>query len=140
MADVFQGEFRIEAVVAGGNGGVGGEDGGSGYAANGVGEWDAAAGQAGHAFEGGEGGMTFVHVNDGGGLSDGIQRDDPTDAEENFLLDAVLAIAAVEVMGEAAVGGGVGGYVGVEEEEVYAADGLTPRFWRRFVVWPSGRR
>ena len=127
-ADVFESEFWIEAVIAGGDRRVGGEDAGVGDAADGGREIDAAARETGDAFEGGEGGVAFVHVNDSRGLADGIEGDQSADAEENFLPDAVFAVAAVEVMSEQAVGGFVAGDVGVEEEERHAADGLAPDF------------
>ena len=99
-ADVFDREFWIEAVIAGRDGRVRGEDAGIGDATDGGGAIDRFAHQQRDSVEGGEGGVTLVHVNDGWGLADRVERDDPADAQENLLLDAVFAVAAVKVMGQ----------------------------------------
>ncbi len=96
--DIFHRELWIEAVIASRDRRVRGEDAGTSDATEGNGEIDGAAREARNAFERGEGGMPLVHVNDGRGLADGVQGGQPTNAQEDFLFDAVSAVAAIKVM------------------------------------------
>ena len=45
--------------------------------------------------------MALIHVNDGRPLPDGVEGNQSADAEENFLFDAVFAVAAIKMMSHA---------------------------------------
>ena len=57
------------------------------------------------AFEGEESGMAFVHVIDGRTKAESFERANATDAEQNFLLEAHVEVAAVELRGDGAMFG-----------------------------------
>jgi len=70
--------------------------------------------------------MAFVHVIDGGAKTQSVESADAADAEKDFLLDARFQITAVELRGDGAVLGTIGGEIGIEEIELNAADDGTP--------------
>ena len=75
--------------------------------------------------------MALVHVKDGGlcAFRDAdvlTQCTHPTDAEQDLLLDAVILIAAVEPVGDAAQLVVVGSDVGIEEQQRDSTDGGHP--------------
>src|SRR5579862_9719115 len=61
--------------------------------------------------------MAFVHVIDLGLAGEGVEERDSAEAEDGLLAEAVVGVAAVEVIGELAVPGVVAIDVGVEEED-----------------------
>ena len=72
--------------------------------------------------------MTLVAVVDVALDVEGVEEADATHAEDDFLLDAVFPVAAVEGVGEVAVLGVVEGMVGVEQVEADASDVDSPDF------------
>ena len=111
---------EAELVVAGGDGGVGGEDALllDGF---GVGLGGGAEGSGSNAgFEqadGEKGGVALVHVADFGLHAEGVQEVNAAEAEDGLLAEAIVGVATVEVVGEAAVPGVVAVDVGVEQED-----------------------
>ncbi len=79
-----------------------------------------------HALENQEGGVPFVDVPDRGHEPHRAERPHAADAEDDLLLDSRRAIAAVEAVRDAAVGGRVLGDVGVEQEQPDMADARLP--------------
>ena len=73
-----------------------------------------------------EAGVPFVQVEDARIRTERLQRADAADAEDDLLLDARLAIAAVEARRELAVPRRVLLEVGVEQVDLHAADPHTP--------------
>ncbi len=65
--------------------------------------------------EGEQRGVAFVHVINVYAMAQGIDHADAAHAEDDLLLEAVVGVAAVEVVGEAAIPGGVLGQVGVQK-------------------------
>ena len=127
MFEVAFDEFGAEAVDAGGDGCVRGEEVAGGGGLEGGREVEAEVfAEAADAFEADEGGVSFVDVEDGGSFADFVERADASDAEDDFLLDACVDVAAVEVFGDVAVVAVVLGHVGVEEVEGDAADVALP--------------
>ncbi len=61
--------------------------------------------------------MALVHVVDLGSAAEGVEHVDAAEAEDGLLAEAVEAVAAVEVVGEAAIPGVIAFDVGVEEED-----------------------
>jgi hypothetical protein len=53
-----------------------------------------------HALDGEKGGVPLVHVEDRGPHAERLEDADAADAEQQLLPDAVLAVAAVERVGE----------------------------------------
>ena len=111
---------EAELVVAGGDGGVRGEDAllldGLDVGFGGV----AQGGAVEVVFEQADGeqrGVALVHVADFGLHAEGVQQGDAAEAEDGLLAEAVVGVAAVEVVGEAAVPGVVAFDVGVEQED-----------------------
>lgn len=129
IADIVGESFEVfahhggrEAIVTGGDGSVCGED---GRGADGVDCGIASAAlehEAAQSFEGAEGGVSFVQVKERGIDAKCLKSEHAADAEKDFLSDAIVAITAVEVVGECAVVGSVIGDAGVEEKEGDAAD------------------
>ena len=70
--------------------------------------------------------MSFVDVVDGGALTDLGEGARAADAEDDLLLDAHLDVAAVEVLGDVAVGPVVLGEVRVEQVQRHATDIALP--------------
>ena len=95
-----------ELVVAGGDWGVSGEDTvlANGFNVSLGGLPERFAGEA--VFEqtnGKEGGVALVHVIDLGFTFECVEESDTAEAEDRLLTEAVVGVAAVEVVGEAAV-------------------------------------
>ena len=82
--------------------------------------------EIGDALKAREGRMALVHVDDLGLEAKRLQGPDAADAEEVFLADPGLQVAAVEAVGELARGGLVFRYVGVHEVERHPADLRLP--------------
>src|SRR5271168_467412 len=126
-AEVLLDELGAEAVVAGGDWGVGGEDDLAGDLAGGLVEGEAFFDHAiANGLEDCEAAVAFVEVKDSGGDSHGSESAEAADAEEELLADAGAAVAAIESRGEFEVFGGVAVDVGIEQEEVATADFDTP--------------
>ncbi len=122
-SEVFFDECGTEAIVACGDGGVGGEDDFAGDAAGGLIEVDAFFDHAvANGFEDCEAAVSFVEVKDSGRDAEGFEGAETTDAEEELLTDAGATVAAVETRGELEIFRGVAWDVGVEEVEIAAAD------------------
>ena len=118
---VFFHEVKGKGVVAGRDGGVGGESGGPVDDLVGLFIIDAGLDHFADAFEDQKGGVTFVHVPGGGVDVEATEGTDATDAEDDLLLDAGLLVAAVEAGGELAIPGGVALGVGVHEDDAHLA-------------------
>ena len=126
-AEVLFDELGAEAVVAGGDGCVGGEDDLARDLAGGLVEGDAFFDHAiADGLEDCEAAVALVEVKDPGGDAHGLECAEAADAEEELLTDAGAAVAAVEARGELEIFGGVAGDVGVEEQEIAAADFDSP--------------
>ena len=83
---------------------------------------------------------TSLHVNDRRRLAHGVERDQPADAQGgDFLHDAILAIAAIEVMREQPIGGFILRNIGVQQIKRDAPDGLPPDLGGNLALSPSGR-
>ena len=122
-SEVLFDEVGAEAVVAGGDGRVGGEDDFAGNLAGGGVEVEAFFFHAGaDGFEDGEAAVAFVEMENAGRDAHGLERAEAADAEQQLLADAGAGVAAVEARGGLAVFRGVAGDVGVEQEEIAAAD------------------
>ena len=128
-AEVFFDEVGTEAVVAGGNGRVGGEDDFAGNLAGGGVEVEPFFFHAGaDGFEHGEAAVAFVEMQHAGRDAHGLERAEAADAEQQLLADAGARVAAVEARGGLEIFGGVAGDVGVEQKEIAAADFDLPDF------------
>ena len=120
-AHVFAEEGFVEVVVAGGHGGVDGVEGGGADELEGFVEAVSALDVVDEALHVAEGGVAFVAVVDVLADAEFLEHEHAADAEEVFLLEAVLPVAAVEGVGDFAVELGVHLVVGVEEVELDAA-------------------
>ena len=109
-----------ELIVTGGDGRVGGED------ALLADEVDVGFGRVAQRFagevifkqaDGEKGGVALVHVIDLGLTGEGVEQGDSAEAEDGLLTEAIVGVAAVEVVGEVAVPGVVAFDVGVEQED-----------------------
>ena len=112
----------VEAVDARRHRGVGGEDGPGPRRLERLVEAHALLGQLADPLDAEEAGVPLVGVVDlrlgrPGEARPGTQRPDPADAEEQLLLETLLAAAAVEAVGHLAHRVVVAGHVGVEEEQ-----------------------
>ena len=87
---------------------------------------DAVLHQHAHALHREQAGVALVHVEDGGLDAAGGERLDAADAEQDLLAQAVLAVAAVEAVGDRALGRRVGLHVGVEQQQLDPADVDAP--------------
>src|SRR5579863_3982818 len=88
-AEVFLDELRTEAVVAGGDGGVGGENDFARNVAGGGVKVEAFLFHAGtDGFKDGETAVTFVEVKDAGRNAHRLERAESSDAEEKFLANS----------------------------------------------------
>ena len=95
--------------------------------------------EAAHALDAEEARVALVHVEHGGLDAAGRERLDAADAEQDLLPQAVLAVAAVEAVGDRALGRGVGGHVGVEQQQ--RARGRRRRARGRRAAWrPAAAR
>ena len=127
VAEILREEFLVEGVVACRNGGMGGEE-------------TAGANQF-HClfvhqtaflhvftqpFQADECGVAFVAVVDGRTYAHNPQCPDTANAQQDFLLETVFPVAAVELIGDLAVLLHVVFEVGIQEVEVGAADADLP--------------
>jgi hypothetical protein len=71
--------------------------------------------QRANAFQSQEGRMALVHVVDGGAQAQRRQGTDTADAQQDFLANAQIMIAAVKLVGDVPIFGPVVGDVGVEQ-------------------------
>ena len=122
-SEVFFDEVGTEAIVAGGNGRMGGEDDFAGNLAGGGVEVEPFFFHAGaDGLKNGEAAVAFIEMQHAGRDAHGLERAEPANAEEKFLANAGARVAAVEARSGFEIFGGVAGNVGVEEEEIAAAD------------------
>ena len=70
--------------------------------------------------------VAFIQVKDAGGDSHGSKGAKSPDAEEQFLADTYVAIAAVQARGERAVVGSVALNIGIKKEQIAAANTHPP--------------
>jgi hypothetical protein len=73
-----------------------------------------------------EPGVPLVEVVDPRGPADGGHGSRPADTQHELLFETVSTIAAVETVGDRAIGGIVPRQVGVEEQQRHPADGHPP--------------
>ena len=131
-AAIGSGEIMIheaggEIVVAGGDGRMGGEDQAGRGENAGFGEGEMLRfHERADAFQSEESGMAFVHVIDSGVQAESFQSTNAADAEKDFLLNAHVEVAAIELRSDGAVLGTIGGDIGIEEIELNAAGGGAP--------------
>src|SRR5258708_11958832 len=69
--------------------------------------------------------MTLVHMEDLGLAAEGVEESDSAEAEDGLLTEAVVGVAAIEVVGEAAVPGVIAFDVGVKQEDGDDVTGYT---------------
>ena len=115
--DVAADQRGAEDLVAGGDGRVGGEDGGGLDVRDRVVGRHAVLDERADALDREEGGVALVHVEDVRVDAERLERTDAADAEQQLLADAVLAVAGVERVGE---------HLDLEQVERNAADVLAP--------------
>ncbi len=125
-AEVARHQLVREAVDAGRHGRVRREERARAHDLQRVLRVAAALDEHAHALEREEARVPLVHVEHGGLDAAGGERLDAADAEQDLLPQPVLAVAAVEAVGDRALGGGVRGHVGVEQEQRDAADVDAP--------------
>ncbi len=90
-----------------------------------------------------ERGVALVHVIDRRLQAQRLQRAMPADAEQDFLLQAHLQIAAVKLIGDIAIVLAIGGHIRIEKVEIDAADANLPdsgRYGTSVVVNFDGER
>ncbi len=128
LGEVVVHHAGIEQIDAGGYGSMGGEDVAGAGSFQGLVEVEAVVAHVeADLFQRQEGGVAFVHVEDGGLEAHGLQGAHAADAEDDFLADAGVDVAAVERIGDVAVlRQHVIGDVGVEQVEGDAADVELP--------------
>ena len=127
--EMFFDEIGIEAVVAGGNGRVRGENDFARNTRHGGVERDAFFLHAGaDGFEDDKAAVTFIQVHHAGADAHGFEGAETADAEQQFLADAGAGVTAVKARSEFAIVGRVGFNVGIEQEEIAAPDGDAPNF------------
>ncbi len=115
-------EGAREAVDAGGHRRVGGEDAGGARGFQGLGEAQPLVEDGPpDALQAEEPGVALVGVEDLRRLAHRLQGPDPSDAEQDLLAQAVLGVAAVEPVGDAAALGVVLLDIGVEQVQPDAA-------------------
>ena len=78
------------------------------------------------ALQADECGMTFVAMIHLGADTEGAERADTADTEQDLLLQAVLPVTSIELMGDGTVLGKVGLPVGIEKVQVGTADTDLP--------------
>ena len=134
--EVFADQAGVEAVKAGGDGGVGGENVVGARGVQGFVESQTLFGhQDADALDGQERRVAFVHVIDGGVESQGFERAQAADAEDDFLANALEIVAAVELVGDfAMLVGGILRDVAVEQIQFHAAHLDAPDFEEDFVA------
>ncbi len=126
-AEVAGDQLAVEAVDAGRDGGVGGEDGARPHRLQRRAELQALVAQFGDAFQSEEAGVTLVgveHLRRGVAGEPAVRahRPDTSYAEQHLLEEPVLAAAAVEPVGDTAFAGVVLLDVGVEQQQGHPAD------------------
>ena len=127
--EVLLDQVRREAVVAGGHGRVGGEDDLAGNLHRGGFEVDALfLHTVADGLEDGEAAVAFVEVEHAGRDAHRLDGAETADTEQQLLTDAGARVASVEARSEFAVLGRVALNVGVEQEEIAAADLDLPNF------------
>jgi hypothetical protein len=119
-------ERAVEDLVARGDGGVDREHRAGGDAIARVLEGRARLTLVAETLEQHEGRVPLVEVEDLGLDAEGLEGAGAADAEDELLTEARLASGDVEVVGQAAEGGGVVVAVGVEEEQRHASDAGEP--------------
>lgn len=117
VAEVFHDHVGGEMVVTSRHRRMGGEYGIDGDRFQRAGEIQSLGNQFADTLEDEESRMPFVDVPDRGLEADGRQRACAADPEHDLLLDAHVAVAAVELVGNVAVGFGVVFEVGIEQVE-----------------------
>ena len=70
--------------------------------------------------------VAFVQMKNAGRDAQGLQRAEAADAEQQFLANAGARVAAVEPRSQLAILGGVAFDVGIEQEQIAAADVHAP--------------
>ena len=122
-------QLGVKAVVAGGHGGMSGENRFAGNAADGMIEADALALHAvTDRFQHSEPAVAFVQVQNAGRDAHGPEGAEAADAQQQFLADADARIAAVEPRGKFAVFGMIALDVGVEQKQIAAPHLHAPDF------------
>src|SRR5579863_3626572 len=101
---MFPDHAKVEYVKSGGNGGMGSEDiiGARGM----LGFFEAETvirHQHSNSLDSQECGVAFVHVIDGGTEAQRLERAQAADAQHDLLLDALVIVAAVELIGDLAM-------------------------------------
>ena len=138
IAEVTVHEIDIENFISGRNGRVRGENipGDAGFERF-VELQSLFFDQNAHALQRGERRVAFVHVDDFGLASQRAQRPHATDAEQNFLLEAVFVVATVKLVGDGLVFAAVRIDFRVEQIQRNASDldfpDLRPDFAPRVV-------
>jgi hypothetical protein len=124
-----------EIVVSSGDGSVRGENQTGGGQDAGFGEREKLRFHKGaDALKGKESGVPFIHVKDGGAKAECFEGTNAADAKQDFLLDAHVEVAAVELPGDGTVLGKIGGEIGIEEIELDAADSSAPNTSDDFAI------
>ncbi len=90
-------------------------------------------------FEGKEGGMTFVHVENRWLVAQALQRPESADAQQHFLRDAQFGIADVKAVRELAILLVVFGDVGVHQDELIAPDVELVEAGVKIATWQLNR-
>ena len=121
-AEVARHQVVGEAVDAGGHGRVRREGGARAHDLERVPGSAPPSTRTPHALDAEEAGVALVHVEHVGLEAEGGERLHAADAEQDLLAQPVLAVAAVEAVGDGALGGRVVRHVGVEQEQRNAAD------------------
>ena len=122
-------QLGVKPVVAGGHGGVGGENRLAGNAADSMIKVDSLTLHAvANRFQHGEPAVAFIQVQNAGGDAHGFEGAETADAQQQFLANPDARVAAIEARGEFTVFGMVAFDVGVEEKQVAAPDLHAPDF------------
>ena len=92
-----------------------------------------------HPFQGEEGGVAFVHVENVRVNPERAERVHAADAEHHLLPDAHFEIAAVELGGDEPIFRRVLGHIGVEQVKIDPADVQLPDFREDFAIEDAHR-
>ena len=125
-AEVARHEITREAVDAGGHRRVRREDGACAHDLQRMLGIDSVLDEAAHALHREEAGVALVHVEHGGLDATGRERLDTADAEQDLLAQPVLAVAAVQAVGDGALGRRIGVHVRVQQEQLDPPDVDAP--------------
>ncbi len=115
-------QVRVEALVAGGDRRVDGEDAVGADSIQGLVQGHALGDESPRALHQQEGGVALVEVPDRGLDAEGLERPDAARAEHQLLVEAHLAAANVENVGDRPVRLGVVRDVGVEQQDRHSPD------------------